>query len=261
MKAAQTLHTSFVVLLFAATVPVSTARRGLSVYQGVLDPTDFVAEINGWLHPRNESSADHATNESSASLSRASQHPEVSLAQHRTQSSRSGRSHFDDNTYCEEDEDGIAMGCNINCKCGWGQQCYPKSTFDQASSQRSNIGVCETAMPVLALLSFLLFTSVLATFVALRTFLQWQSMDADTAFKPPLPEDFSAAAPPTAAARKSKHPVPGTSQISESDTESDESGSDHAENPDAPPATEASKSEETEVAAPDTATKDDPPAA
>lgn len=102
---------------------------------------------------------------------------------------------------CEEDDEtGDAVGCRQGaCQCHWGQQCYPKwvSSQRQDSSNSSrmmdfteDVGVCETAMPVLALMSFMLFSLVLTAFVALRTFLQWSiledGLDPKMLTKPPL---------------------------------------------------------------------------
>lgn len=84
---------------------------------------------------------------------------------------------------------GLVVGCHFNCRCGWGQQCYPKwwptedpltsHTSKQATFRKENRGVCQTAMPVLALASFFIFAVVLTTFVGMRTFLQWRAIEDD----------------------------------------------------------------------------------
>jgi len=90
---------------------------------------------------------------------------------------------------CKQDDKGLAVGCHLNCQCGWGQQCYPKwwpsedplssHPSKQASTRRENRGVCQLAMPVLALASFFIFSIVLTAFVGVRTFLQWRALEDD----------------------------------------------------------------------------------
>lgn len=99
-------------------------------------------------------------------------------------------------------EDAVTTRCRAGtCRCGFGQQCYPKFTM---LPNRIDQGVCQIAMPVLFLLSVLLFVVVLSIYVAARTLLQWHSCD-----------DFEAEAdlqPP----RNLLAPVPGQSSMGES---------------------------------------------
>jgi len=83
---------------------------------------------------------------------------------------------------CNKDATGAAIGCRSSCKCGWGQQCYPKwwHPEDQHISQHpEDRGVCETSMTVLSLSSFVIFTLVLISVVSLRTYLQWRALAED----------------------------------------------------------------------------------
>lgn len=86
---------------------------------------------------------------------------------------------------CKEDSLGMAMGCRSHCNCGWGQQCYPKWMPLKEALFGEDKGICETAVPVLALASFIIFSLVLVTFVALRTCLQWRNAEDDAGFIKP----------------------------------------------------------------------------
>jgi len=97
---------------------------------------------------------------------------------------------------CKDDEEGRAVGCSVYCKCGWGKQCYPKWVLPAAaqggsadsssklgglsgiskSGERVNVGICDTSISMLAVLSFVLFILSLIMFVALRTCVQWRAM-------------------------------------------------------------------------------------
>jgi len=220
------LHASLAVSAFAIAMLVAAGRRGLSA-TGVLD-SDFEAHLMD-VH---ELAAE--VNGDSDGDNRNSQDQHISLVQHQNLSARMKRRYFfdlfgNDAAVCDEDQLGVALRCRLDCQCGWGQQCYPKFT------KEGNVGICETAMPVLALLSFLLFASVLASFVALRTFLQWQSLEdvrSDPSYmnyKAPMPGSTD----PLAAPRS--QPAPGTSAVSDSDS-SDDSDREEANEEAAPAA-------------------------
>jgi len=112
---------------------------------------------------------------------------------------------------CVGNSKGKAIGCNNGCACGWSQQCYPFWTREKdsikyhpeesiipwdkpvrnnsgahagpdevhampyASASRINSGICETSLPVLTLMSLLMFLLTLTSFVGLRTFFQLQA--------------------------------------------------------------------------------------
>mmetsp|Transcript_87165 Transcript_87165/g.219470 ORF Transcript_87165/g.219470 Transcript_87165/m.219470 type:complete len:276 (-) Transcript_87165:501-1328(-) len=84
-------------------------------------------------------------------------------------------------------EDLHGLGCNVGCSCGWEQHCYPKHVFltgsalDGSSSaeaangdagrlspKRLDIGVCEPAIPTLALYSLLLVGVITLIFSCVR---------------------------------------------------------------------------------------------
>lgn len=95
------------------------------------------------------------------------------------------------------------MGCKASCKCGVLEQCYAKfvvigsnrtlqsqSGSSHLGLDRVNIGVCGTAMPVLAILSLFLFFSVMISIIVVRMHFQAQEPKADV--DPPLPKSSKA---------------------------------------------------------------------
>lgn len=87
---------------------------------------------------------------------------------------------------CTLDAQGHHSGCRASCQCAWLEQCYPKFAVAVASGsgsgaetvpkelQRIDIGVCSTAVGVLVLVSFLLFSTFLGCVVGLRIMFQWR---------------------------------------------------------------------------------------
>eukprot|EP00913_Durusdinium_trenchii_P004518 g4195.t1 len=95
------------------------------------------------------------------------------------------------------------MGCHAGCVCAWFEQCYPKFVMvrgDQSSSKaksKINVGICDLAMPVLAVASVLLFLVLICLVVSARMYLTKDAVPVDLAF----PSDanlasFEAKAPP-----------------------------------------------------------------
>eukprot|EP00434_Breviolum_minutum_P000979 symbB.v1.2.000856.t1/scaffold37.1/size397765/28 len=67
-------------------------------------------------------------------------------------------------------------GCHAGCGCTWYEQCYPKFVMvkgDQSKTVKSkvNVGVCDLAMPVLAIASVLLFVVLIGLVVSARMYL------------------------------------------------------------------------------------------
>eukprot|EP00439_Symbiodinium_sp_Y106_P076548 s1796_g15.t1 len=74
-------------------------------------------------------------------------------------------------------EAGERMGCHAGCPCSWFEQCYPKFVYLPGVSAQINIGVCGLAMPVLALVSVILFFSLIGSVVAARMWLSKEVYD------------------------------------------------------------------------------------
>jgi len=157
MSAQGILRASCAVLLLIISPLVTTGRRSLVATQGHMDTSD----PETGLTDANNSVAQVHDHPGGRTL----QNQETSLVQHKNVSGRVKSIEF-----CKASLDGV-LHCDDKCKCGWGQQCYPKERGGPK-------GVCEAAMLVLVIASFLLFVAVFAGFVVVRTFLQWLSLDS-----------------------------------------------------------------------------------
>lgn len=90
------------------------------------------------------------------------------------------------NEGCAVGSAGERMGCEAGCRCRWTEQCYPKYVLLAKDSSRTTsnstdwnnarvtVGVCGTAMPVLVLLSGVLFIGLLSCVVTVRMYAQWR---------------------------------------------------------------------------------------
>lgn len=91
------------------------------------------------------------------------------------------------------------MGCHAECGCAWYEQCYPKFVIvkgdhsDKAVKAKSkvNVGVCDLAMPVLAIASVLLFVVLIGLVVSARMYLTKDAPPLDRA----LPSNASLSEP------------------------------------------------------------------
>mmetsp|Transcript_127323 Transcript_127323/g.271452 ORF Transcript_127323/g.271452 Transcript_127323/m.271452 type:complete len:231 (-) Transcript_127323:65-757(-) len=70
----------------------------------------------------------------------------------------------------------MRVGCYADCECSWVEQCYPKSVIKMTGGEkeRVNVGACGVAMPMLVVLSAMLFTAMLGCIVSARLYLQWK---------------------------------------------------------------------------------------
>lgn len=102
---------------------------------------------------------------------------------------------------CLASSTGERLGCEVECRCGWSEQCYPKYILVGGEPHqgrdplewvkaRVNVGVCGTAMPVLMFLSSTLFATLLGCVVAVRVFsvapIDDDERNADGAWKGPV---------------------------------------------------------------------------
>eukprot|EP00435_Cladocopium_sp_Y103_P031576 s2430_g8.t1 len=91
------------------------------------------------------------------------------------------------------------MGCHAECGCSWYEQCYPKFVIvkgdhsEKAVKAKSkvNVGVCDLAMPVLAIASVLLFVVLIGLVVSARMYLTKDPPPLDRA----LPSNASLSEP------------------------------------------------------------------
>lgn len=80
------------------------------------------------------------------------------------------------------DDGSGGFGCFAGCSCSWWQKCYQKLAApgdfcsDGASKEPVNVGMCSGSVPVLVLLSMLMFCSLLACVVFSRLWLQWEEV-------------------------------------------------------------------------------------
>lgn len=106
----------------------------------------------------------------SSLVEKASQKQDAPIIQQKDLSAREKHDGIHDMPLCTKAASGVVKHCGLgSCRCGWSQQCYPKFAL---GTPRVDEGVCETAMSVLFLVSALVFASVLAAHVGLRTLLQ-----------------------------------------------------------------------------------------
>lgn len=154
-----------------------------------------------------------ATRTNTYPRTRMSQNAEASFVQQNQLPARVDlRGKLKDMPVCPEDPSGAITHCRSDtCKCGWGTQCYPKFQEGEASTSRVDVGVCDTSMTVLAVLSVLLFATVMATFVSIRSFLQSRAMD-DVEWDADKPPIVPAAA---------RNPAAGTTSTTDSSSDSD----------------------------------------
>lgn len=182
-------HAPFAALVLTSIAPLTSGTR--VVFSGLFDAgiVDFTPR-DGTLKNGSQHVEGIFDARSSASISIASDLGEAatSIQGGSATTRNASATSADPEPICKKDDTGLAVGCHLNCHCGWGQQCYPKwlppedphhHPSKQAPSGRENRGVCQTAMPVLALASFIIFSVVLTTFVGVRTFLQWRALEDD----------------------------------------------------------------------------------
>lgn len=84
---------------------------------------------------------------------------------------------------CTEAFGETQVGCLANCQCGWGRQCYPKFVdvsesilqrlkMNVSTRIRVDVGVCQTSMAMLCVLSVMCFLFLLMCIVSVRTYLR-----------------------------------------------------------------------------------------
>lgn len=183
-------HAPFAALVLTSIAPLTSGTR--VVFSGLFDAgiVDFTPR-DGTLKNASQHVEGIFDARSSASISIASDLNEAATSIKGASATTRNASTTGAETKpaCKKDDTGLAVGCHLNCHCGWGEQCYAKwwppeaqlsvQHNKQASSGRENRGVCQTAMPVLAFASFIIFSVVLTFFVGVRTFLQWRALEDD----------------------------------------------------------------------------------
>lgn len=78
------------------------------------------------------------------------------------------RSHVEDHGEGCLADSGTVLGCKATCQCNMFQHCYPHAVCG------TNVGTCELAMPVLVILSGVIFLFLLALIVTFRMLFQMQ---------------------------------------------------------------------------------------
>jgi len=76
--------------------------------------------------------------------------------------------------FCHRNDAGQTVGCDGGCRCAAFHQCYAKYELSGNS-----VGICEPAMPFLALISVGIFVMVLGCVVASRTYLRGFDYEAE----------------------------------------------------------------------------------
>mmetsp|Transcript_21870 Transcript_21870/g.47699 ORF Transcript_21870/g.47699 Transcript_21870/m.47699 type:complete len:397 (+) Transcript_21870:377-1567(+) len=92
---------------------------------------------------------------------------------------------------CYIDEDGSRLGCASSCRCGWGDQCYPKRFLWTDVNNHNelsvvNVGVCGKAMASLAFMSIVIFAILLFVIITVRMLLQKREPPLVPPYHPPL---------------------------------------------------------------------------
>lgn len=97
---------------------------------------------------------------------------------------------------CLHDEfEGGRIGCHTTaraCSCGWFEQCYPKFLeVVRVNATLGDIGMCGTALPILALMSVAIIIAILVCTIFLRLYFQHQETVAEARGQRKDPEDIN----------------------------------------------------------------------